>query len=180
MNSDFDDSMDASLLRLERELQSLTPAPPRREFVRELHARMESGPPALSSSSTSNKVHAFPWRRVVTPAAAAAAAVAVMSIQSGRRATAGGSGKSVAEGGGNETAAINWTPMPMRSEYRALLDAGFVLNEDFEPVQQFLLDRVDHHEWRNPANNESIRLTIPRQDRFVVPAGYESRGLRFQ
>jgi hypothetical protein len=179
MNSDFDDSMDASLLQLERELKSLTPAPPPHEFVRALHARMESG--AQASSSTSNKVHAFPWRRVVTPAAAAAAAVAVMSIQSGRRATAGGPGKSsVAEGGGNAAAAIKWTPMPMRSEYRALLDAGFALNEDFEPVQQFLLDRVDHHEWRNPANNESIRLTIPRQDRFVVPAGYEGRGLRFQ
>ena len=79
-------------------------------------------------------------------------------------------------GSGNEVAtpAIKWEPMPMRSEYRALLDAGYVLNEDFEPVQQFLMNTVEHHEWRNPSDKSSVRLTIPQQQRYVVPAGYDN------
>lgn len=170
MNSEFPDSMDPSLLQVERELYSLTPAAPSRELVRSLQVRME--PAAPSSPQSLNKVHAFPWRRVVAPAAAAAAAVAVMSLENHRR-TSAVAGK---PGGGsqNEAApAIKWEPMPMRSEYRALLDAGYVLNENMEPVQAYLMDTVDHHEWRNPANNSSVRLSLPGQHRFLAPAGYE-------
>ena len=46
MNSDYSDSMDASLLQLERELKSLTPVPPGRELLRSLQARMEPAIPA--------------------------------------------------------------------------------------------------------------------------------------
>jgi len=183
MNSEFTDPMDASLLQLERELRSLTPAPPGRDLLRSLQAHMGPGVPA----SQVNKVHTFPWRRMVTPAAAAAAAVAVMSIHNNRRVTAATGEKSNAAGQANTAAAIKWEPMPMRSEYRALLDAGYVLNENYEPVQQFLMNRLDHHEWRNPASNASVRLTIPSQQRFLVPAGYDGdlssgskRRLQFQ
>lgn len=166
MNSESSDSMDASLLQLERELQSLTPLAPSREFVRTLKARMEPVPRNVSA----NKVHAFPWRRMVTPAAAAAAAVAVMSVQNYRRAAFAGKPAS----GDEATPAIRWEPMPMRSEYRALLDAGYVLNGNDEPVQQYYLNSMDHHEWRNAADNSAI----PRQQRFVMPASYEVENLR--
>ena len=171
MNSEFSDSLDASLLQLERELQSLTPVAPSRQLVQSLKARMEPVPKNVQA----NKVHSFPWRRMVTPAAAAAAAVAVMSVQNHRRNLAG-KGTSIAE---DEAApAIRWEPMPMRSEYRALLKAGFVLNDLYEPEQQYLLNSMDHHEWRNASDNSSVRLTIPRQQRFVMPASWEMDGLR--
>ena len=172
MNSDFSDSLDASLLQLERELQSLTPLPPSRQLVQTLTARMDPVPRIVAAA----KVHTFPWRRMVTPAAAAAAAVAVMSVQHHRRAGLAGKGAPTAE---DEAApAIRWEPMPMRSEYRALLNAGHGLNELDEPGQQYLLNSTDHHEWRNAADNSSIRLTIPRQQRFVMPASWEMDGLR--
>jgi len=172
MNSESSDSMDASLLQLERELQSLTPLAPSREFVQTLKARMEPVPRNVPA----NKVHTFPWRRMVTPAAAAAAAVAVMSVQNHRR--AGLAGKSASGPGDEATPAIRWEPMPMRSEYRALLNAGYVLNGNYEPEQEYLLNSMDHHEWRNAADNSSVRLTIPRQQRFVMPASYELENMR--
>ena len=172
MNSEFPDSLDASLLQLERELQSLTPVAPSRELVQSLKARMEPVPRTVAA----NKVHSFPWRRMVTPAAAAAAAVAVMSVQNGRRAAL--TGKSIAGAEDEASPAIRWEPMPMRSEYRALINAGYALNDLYEPAQQYLLNSTDHHEWRNAADNSSVRLTIPRQQRFVMPASYEVEGIR--
>ena len=163
MNSDDSDSMDASLLQLERELKSLTPAPPGRELLLSLHARME---PAVSVPQA-NKVHVFPWRRMVTPAAAAAAAVAVLSVNNARRAPGAGGGTMHEQ----TASAIRWEPMPMRREYRELLNAGYVLNENFEPVPQFFMDSLEHHEWRNTADNSSVRLIIPK--RYVVPASYD-------
>lgn len=172
MNSEYSDPLDASLLQLERELQSLTPLAPSREFVQSLKARMDPVPRNVQA----NKVHTFPWRRMVTPAAAAAAAVAVMSVQNHRRAAL--AGKSTSGAADEAAPAIRWEPMPMRSEYRALLDAGYVLNGNFEPAQQFLLNSMDHHEWRNAMDNSSVRLTIPRQQRFVMPASYEMENMR--
>ncbi len=166
MNSEFSDPMDSSLQQLERELQSLTPVAPSRELLRSLHARMEPAAP----SPQVNKVHSFPWRRMMAPAAAAAAAVAVMSINNNRR-SGTGTGKSMADGHTTDTPAYKWEPMPMRSEYRALLDAGYVINDNQEYVPQVLMNRLDHHEWRNASENSSIRLTIPR---VVTPAGYET------
>ena len=170
MSSESSDSLDASLLQLERELQSLTPLAPSREFVQTLKARMEPVPRNVQVP----KGHTFPWRRMVTPAAAAAAAVAVMSVHNHRRAA--GTGKS----GSAEAAApaIRWEPMPMRSEYRALLEAGYVLDGNFGPEPQYRLNSMHHHEWRNAADNSSIRLTIPRQQRFVLPASHELEKLR--
>lgn len=182
MNSDISDPMDPSLLQLERELQSLTPVAPGREFMRTLQARMEPVPKVVPF----NKAHVSPWRRMVAPAAAAAAAVAVMSVHNHRRQTVA-IDSPVADESDSVPPAIKWEPMPMRSEFRAMLEQGLVFNENYEPVQQLLMNRVDHHEWRNAADNSSVRLTIPRQQRFIVPAGYDSeqpspgrRRLQFQ
>ena len=152
MNSDFTDS----LLQLERELQSLTPAPPGRDLIRSLQARMEPG----VAAARVNKVHAFPWRRMVTPAAAAAAAVAVMSFNNNRRVTGFGGRPGVADHE-DATPAIKWTPMPMRSEYRALLDAGLVPDGNGNWVPEYVMNTMNHHEWRNPSENSSMRLIMP-------------------
>ena len=171
MNSEFSDPLDASLLQLERELQSLTPLAPSRQLVQTLNACM--APVAKNVPAT--KVHSFPWRRMVTPAAAAAAAVAVMSVQNHRRGLAV-KGNAIAED--DATPTIHWEPMPMRNEYRTLLNAGVALNDLFEPEQHYFLNSADLHEWRSAADNSSVRLTIPRQQRFVMPASYEIEGLR--
>ncbi|HEX2749562.1 MAG TPA: hypothetical protein VHM91_16250, partial [Verrucomicrobiales bacterium] len=98
---------------------------------------------------------------------------AVMSINNNRR-SGTGTGKSMADGHTAEIPAYKWEPMPMRSEYRALLNAGYVLNDNMEYVPQVLMNRLDHHEWRNASENSSIRLTIPR---VVTPADYETANL---
>jgi hypothetical protein len=185
MNPDFSEPMDPALLQIERELQSLTPATPGRDLLSSLQARMEPVPRNVPAAQA-NKVLAFPWRRVVTPAAAAAAAVAVMSFQNHRRTALTDNSDEVAVNE-NGVSAIKWEPMPMRSEIRAFLDAGYVLNENFEPVQPVVMNRVDHYEWRNPMENASLRVVVPRPQRFLVPAGYEAdeyssgrRRLQFQ
>lgn len=171
MNSEFSDSMDPSLLQLERELQSLTPVAPGRDLLRSLQSRME---PALPAHQT-NKVTSFPWRRMVAPAAAAAAAVAVLNLESDRRAGTS-RGKSVTDIPDEGVPVIKWEPMPMRREYRQLLDAGYVLNENLQPMRHYVLDGMDQHEWRN-GENASVRLLIPRQQRFLMPVQpeYEQR-----
>jgi len=173
MNSEPSDPMDASLAQLERELQSLTPAAPPRALVRSLTERMEPAVP-IARSVHSTKVHVFPWRRMVAPAAAAAAAVAVMNIESNRRSPAAATTKSTATPPEDAPPAIKWEPMPMRSEYRTLLNNGYVLNENRVPVQELLMNRLDHHEWRNPTDNSSIRLTIPHPQRVTIPADYST------
>lgn len=170
MNSEFSDPMDASLAQLERELQSLTPAAPSRALMRSLQERMEP----VMTPVAANRVTVFPWRRMVAPAAAAAAAVAVMGFQNSRRNGIAVTTPADSKPAEDAPPAIKWEPMPMRSEYRTLLNNGYVLNENMEPVQELLMNRVDHHEWRNPADNSSIRLTIPRQQRVTVPAGFSS------
>lgn len=171
MNPEFSDPMDAALLQLERELQSLTPAAPPRALVQSLTAKVT--PPAPRGNAPV-KTHSFMWRRMVTPAAAAAAAVAVMSMEHHRRHSAAAMDKANTTPPEDAAPAIKWEPMPMRSEYRALLNNGYVLNENREPVQELLMDRLDYHEWRNPADNSSIRLTIPRQQRLTIPADYST------
>ena len=174
MNAAFSDPMDASLLQIERELQSLTPAAPTRALVRSLTERMEPATPIARRTAPVNKVHFFPWRRMVAPAAAAAAAVAVMSIQNNRRGNAVATDKTAATPPDEAPPTIKWEPMPMRSEYRAMLNNGYVLDNTMAPVQEFYMNRLDHHEWRNAADNSSIRLTIPRQQRVTIPADYST------
>src|SRR6476469_4299474 len=111
---------------------------------------------------------------MMAPAAAAAAAVAVMSINNNNSRASGSQVKPVVAGHDEDVSAIKWTPMPMRREYRALLDSGYViLAENMVPAQHYLMNALDQHEWRDSEHNSSIRLTIPRQ--FLVPAGAEDR-----
>ena len=66
-----------------------TPAPPRRELVQAIKARMEPVP--RREQPRREKVVTFPWRRMVAPAAAAAAAVAVFNMEDERRSGKAGS-----------------------------------------------------------------------------------------
>jgi hypothetical protein len=177
MNSDFSEN-DAALLQLERELKSLTPLAPSRAFMQRLTLVMDpaSVPTATVSAQPANRVIGFPWKRVVTPAAAAAAAVAVMSITQQRR------GNAHAAGGGpaaDDEAAptIKWTPMPMKKEYRQLVDNGYFVDENNVLRHNMSVNAVEHHEWRNSDGN-SIRLIIPSQERILLPAAVEDEGFR--
>lgn len=173
MNNDDSEPMDASLLQLERELLSLTPAAPGPDLLSALQARLEPVATRHAAPPQANRLQSMPWRRVVAPAAAAAA-VAVMTVQSHRRATAGSNGLAVEKE--NTAPTIKWEPMPMKREYRAWLDAGYALNDNMEPVRQMLMNTVDQHEWRSAAGNSSVRLIIPRQQRvpLLQPATFET------
>lgn len=174
MNSEFSDA-DAALLQLERELKSLTPVAPSRALMQRLTLVMDpAAAPSITASSPSNRVLHFPWKRMVTPAAAAAAAVAVMSLTQQRRGNAVAGGNA---GGAEDEAAptIKWTPMPMKKEYRNLVDKGYFVDENNVLRQGLSLDALEQHEWRNPQDNSSIRLIIPKQESFVLPAAVEYR-----
>ncbi len=176
MNSDFSDDMD--ILALERELQSLTPAAPSRELVQAIKARMEPVPRRIQPVPP--RLAAFPWRRMVAPAAAAAAAVAVMNMDGTRRTTR--PGVAVA----NEPApAIAWEPMPMLPKYRNKLDRGYVfvggldvatgepnlIPEELVPFYQL------QQAIRLPAESAVTRAGFAERRRFIMPAGYDSPGL---
>ena len=166
MNPDFSDDMD--LFQLERELQSLTPAAPRRELVKAIQARMEPVPRRVAPHR--DKAVAFPWRRMVAPAAAAAAAVAVFNIDDERR-----DGKTAAAPDNENTAAINWEPMPMLPRYRALLNAGYQLTEDMQFVPPGLLGHYNAPVIQFAYPNDSALTSAPqrREHRFIMPASYE-------
>ena len=162
MNSEFSDDMDFSLLQLERELQSLTPMAPRADFVQSLKTSMEPVPRLVQPA----RITSFPWRKMVAPAAAAAAAVAVLSVEHNRRTTR------PAPAAVNEIAsAVVWEPMRMLPKYRALLDEGYVLTGDMEFIPPGFVP-YNAPVWSEPANNSVTRASFPRQDRFIMPAGY--------
>jgi hypothetical protein len=173
MNSEFADDMD--LLQLERELQSLTPAVPRRELVQAIKARMEPVPRRVQQR---DRVVTFPWRRMVAPAAAAAAAVAVFNLDNGRR-----EGKTPPGTANTVTPAIKWEPMRMLPAYREYLDKGYVLNQNMEFVHPRYAQLFNAPVLRFPDEGDStMQVTLPRQNRFIVPAGYGSgrTSLRWQ
>ena len=168
MNSDSFDDMD--LLQLERELQTLTPAAPRREFVQALQARMEPVPRLVQPAA---RIYSFPWRRMVAPAAAAAAAVAVMNLDGPRRTP-----RPVTVAA-NES--VTWTPMPMLPQYRALLNEGYVLNENMQFVPPGYNSIFNGQVWRGPADHSAMRVTMPQQqESFLMPAGYGSPQVNFR
>ena len=168
MNSDFSDDME--LFQLERELQSLTPVAPRRELVKAIQARMEPVPRRVAQHR--DKVVTFPWRRMVAPAAAAAAAVAVFNIDDERR-----DGKTAAAPENENTAAINWEPMPMLPAYREMLDRGYVLTQDMQFIQPQDLGYYYAPTLRLAYPEESgMNSGISRRDhRFIAPVSYDLR-----
>ena len=172
MNSEFPDDV---LLQLERELKSLTPVAPSRALMQRLTPVMHpTAAPAVTSSSLSSSMAHFPWKRMVTPAAAAAAAMAVMSLLQHRRGNAVAVG-SAAPADDEAAPTIKWTPMPMKKEYRSLVDSGYMLDENHAFHQGITLDALEQHEWRNPQDNSSIRLIIPKQESFLLPAAADYR-----
>jgi hypothetical protein len=40
------------------------------------------------------------------------------------------------------------------------------------PMMEYQLEQTEHHEWRNPRDNSLIRMSIPRQQRVLLPASY--------
>lgn len=171
MNSDFSDDMD--ILSLERELQSLTPVVPSHTLVEALKARMEPVPRPVQPAAP--RLTAFPWRRMVAPAAAAAA-VAVMNMDGIKR--GGKSATTVASS--NELAqAVNWEPMPMLPKYRKMFDLGYVFTGDFdvftgepnfiEPELAALYQQLPRR-WQS--DFESPRGSFAGSVRYVVPAGH--------
>ena len=183
MNPEFDDSMDAGLLQLERELSSLTPAGPSRLLAERLTEAVEgarSGPTGIESMprATARPATVIPWRRVVLPTAAAAAAAVFVLPEASRRGmqpVAGDGGPPSRPDSNVAKAAdpgIRWVPMPRRSEYRVVDNTGLVLTDEAAPLVEFRVRQMDHHEWRNPEENSSIQLSIPREQRVVLPASY--------
>ena len=182
MNPEFDDSMDAGLLQLERELSSLTPAGASRLLAERLTEAVEgarSGSAALTAlPRATGRATVFPWRRVMLPTAAAAAAAVFVLPEASRRGMQPVADDTVppalpdgavAKAG---DPAIRWVPMPRRSEYRVVDNAGLVLTDETAPLVEFRVRQMDHHEWRNPEENSSIQLSIPREQRVVLPASY--------
>jgi hypothetical protein len=175
MNSEFSEPMDAGLLQIERELRSLSPIAPDRALS-EMLAREVAGEMEVPVAGRVNRVVAgqFPWRRVGVPTAAAAAA-AVFVLPSAERPVDNGSvagGIRSAEEARPGHAPISWVPMPPRSEYRLVDGSGVLLINEPAPMMEYQLEQTEHHEWRNPRDNSLIRMSIPRQQRVLLPASY--------
>jgi len=172
MNSDFSDDMD--LLQLERELQSLTPAAPRRELVQAIKARMEPVPRRVQRSRS--RAVTFPWRRMVAPAAAAAAAVVVFNLDDDRREGPGPR----PENNGNTTSSIKWEPMRMLPEYRRLLDQGYFLTQNMEFIPPGYASQYNARLMPFPVQNGSlVSDSVSSHNHFIVPAGYGSGPMNF-
>lgn len=170
MNFDTTDDMD--LLAFERELQSLTPAAPRRELVEAIKARMEPVPRLVQPAPA--RLISFPWRRMVAPAAAAAAAVAVMNLDGTRR-----SSKPAPVASNEPVQSVTWQPMSMLPEYRRKLDAGLVLTGNLDPetgdlefVHPAHISPFEFFNRRVAAEQMARRLAPVRSDRYIMPAGF--------
>jgi hypothetical protein len=180
MNSDFSDDMD--ILSLERELQSLTPVAPSQKLVQAIKARMEPVPRRVQPAAP--RITAFPWRRMVAPAAAAAAAVAVMNMEGAKR----GGKSATAVASSNEPAqAVTWEPMPMLPKYRKMFDLGYVFTGDFdvltgEPnfIEPELASLYQQLSRRWQSDSESPRGSFAGPVRYVVPAGHDTPAMNLQ
>jgi hypothetical protein len=172
MNSEFSDDMD--ILSLERELQSLTPVAPSHKLVQAMKARMEPVPRRVQPAAP--RIAAFPWRRMVAPAAAAAAAVAVMNMDGAKR---GGKSGSVAVASNEPSQAVTWEPMPMLPKYRKMFDLGYVFTGDFdvrtgEPnfIEPELAGFYQQMSRRWQFDSGSARGSFAGSNRYVVPDGH--------
>jgi hypothetical protein len=179
MNHEFQDPMDTGLLQLERELRSLTPASTPRH--------LEDGLAAAISDSQSEAAHPidttprnqsapghFPWRRMAVPAAAAAAVVFAIppASQPQPKPPANPPAPARSTTAATTAPAINWVPMPARREFRILNDQGFLILSEATPMLEYQIEQTEHREWRNPQDNSLIRMTIPSQQRVLLPAAY--------
>jgi hypothetical protein len=62
--------------------------------------------------------------------------------------------------------------MPARREFRILNDQGFLILSEATPMLEYQIEQTEHREWRNPQDNSLIRMTIPSQQRVLLPAAY--------
>jgi hypothetical protein len=174
MNHEFQDPMDAGLLQLERELRSLSPAATPRLLEESLAAAMaaDAAPQAVDGRPHSPAAPGhFPWRRMAVPAAAAAAVVFAIPPSSQPK-SAGSAPAPSRSATAATTPAINWVPMPARREFRILNDQGALILSEATPMLEYQIEQTEHREWRNPRDNSLIRMTIPRQQRVLLPAAY--------
>lgn len=173
MKSEFPEPMDAGLLQIERELRSLSPIAPGRTLS-EMLAREVAGETEVAVAGRVNRVVAgqFPWRRVGVPTAAAAAAAVFVLPSAERPVETVAGGIRSAEEARPGHAPISWVPMPPRSEYRLVDGSGVLLINEPAPMMEYQLEQTEHHEWRNPRDNSLIRMSIPRQQRVLLPASY--------
>lgn len=177
MNHESPDPMDTGLLQLERELRSLTPASTPRHLDDVLAAALSDSPPeaghfiAPGPRNQSVPGH-FPWRRMAVPAAAAAAVVFAIPPASQPRNPASPPAPARSTTAATTAPAINWVPMPARREFRILNDQGFLILSEATPMLEYQIEQTEHREWRNPQDNSLIRMTIPSQQRVLLPAAY--------
>jgi len=170
MNFDTTDDMD--LLAFERELQSLTPAAPRRELVDAIKARMEPVPRLVQPAPA--RLISFPWRRMVAPAAAAAAAVAVLNMDGTRRPA-----KPAPVVANEPVQSVTWQPMTMKPEYRRKLDAGLVLTGNLDPETDELefvhpahISPFDFVNRRLAAEQMARARSLSQPHRYIIPSGF--------
>ncbi len=177
MNHEFQDPMDTGLLQLERELRSLTPASPPRHLEDVLAAAISDSQSETAQTldpirrNQSAPGH-FPWRRMAVPAAAAAAVVFAIPPASQPRSSVNSPPPARSTTAANTAPAINWVPMPARREFRILNDQGFLILSEATPMLEYQVEQTEHREWRNPQDNSLIRMTIPSQQRVLLPAAY--------
>lgn len=177
MNHEFQDPMDTGLLQLERELRSLTPASAPRHLEDVLTAAISDSQSETAQTldpirrNQSAPGH-FPWRRMAVPAAAAAAVVFAIPPATQPKSSANSPAPARSTTAATTAPAINWVPMPARREFRILNDQGFLILSEATPMLEYQVEQTEHREWRNPRDNSLIRMTIPRQQRVLLPAAY--------
>ena len=177
MNHEFQDPMDTGLLQLERELRSLTPASAPRHLEDVLAAAIsDSQSEAAQAIGTTPRNQSapghFPWRRMAVPAAAAAAVVFAIPPASQPKSSVNSPAPARSTTAANTAPAINWVPMPARREFRILNDQGSLILSEATPMLEYQIEQTEHREWRNPQDNSLIRMTIPSQQRVLLPAAY--------
>ncbi len=177
----MDDPTDSTL---ERELASLKPnAVP--DALRERMSALfssapEAEPPAAPlAPPTVENVVPFPlWRRAGAVAAVLVAGVGVYFAALNSFRTSTPAANALADGAPSPPAPVAGQParkvdtyIPARAEniFEGVRDGGVVLDSNRVPVRVLDFQLSDSYQWENPEDGSTIRLTVPRERRYLVP-----------
>ncbi len=174
--------MDESLHELEAELKALRPRDPSPRLGAQIARELAQDAPAAADQpryTTATNLGSWKWLGWPTVAAAAAALAVFAAVgfqMLTRHAEAPGTRPAAPAFASNDSATPAtsdlYRPVSVASVLYDLQDEGAVTLTDEQPARQARYRYVDTYTWKNPANNASVKWSVPRDEVRVMPARF--------